>query len=160
MMSRGRMILTSLPGRIEMDPTSKYCCYTWETLSKCLNELVDEGLVKEDDIDSFNLPLYTPHEEEVRKIIDVEGSFTIGKLETLQMNHSDPRDGSYFGSDENAIGKKFAKLRRALTEPLLASHFGDHIIDNLFSKFAKHMSKKSLLEDIKVSPVMISLIKK
>ncbi|KAM7267230.1 hypothetical protein ACFE04_009396 [Oxalis oulophora] len=156
MMSGGRMILT-LPGRIEMDPTSKYCCYIWETLSKCLHELVDEGLVKEDDIDSFNIPLYNPHEEEIRKIIDMEGSFIIGKLETLQMN---PRNTFFDSDDENAIAKSFAKLGRALTEPLLASHFGDHIIDNLFSKFAKHMSKKSLLEDIKATPIMISLINK
>ncbi|XP_071724057.1 salicylate/benzoate carboxyl methyltransferase-like [Rutidosis leptorrhynchoides] len=117
------------------------------------------GTVKEDDIDLSNLPLYTPREEEVKEIIEKEASFIIETLKAFEINHSDPRDGNLV-FDENRIGNYFASERRAITEPMLARHFGDHIIDHLFSKYAKHMSSKSMLERIKHTTIVIYLINK
>ncbi|MFS7915555.1 putative methyltransferase [Helianthus anomalus] len=36
---------------------------------------LSQGLVRESDINSFNLPFYFPHEDELRSIIEADGSF-------------------------------------------------------------------------------------
>ncbi|KAI9165290.1 hypothetical protein LWI28_011124 [Acer negundo] len=64
--SKGRMVLTFI-GRSITDPSSKDCCYIWELLTKSFLELVDEGLVEATKVDSFNLPYYTPCEEELNR---------------------------------------------------------------------------------------------
>lgn len=42
--------------------------------------------MKKDDLDSFNMSYYTPREEEVRKMVEKEGSFNLDKLETFEAN--------------------------------------------------------------------------
>ncbi|KAJ4717089.1 Salicylate/benzoate carboxyl methyltransferase [Melia azedarach] len=49
----GRIMLTFM-GRSIADPSSKDCCYLWELLTKSLLELVDEGLIEDAQVDSFN----------------------------------------------------------------------------------------------------------
>lgn len=96
-----------------------------------------QGLVKEKDVDSFNLPYYEPCMEEVKAIIEEEGSFNADRLQMFEFN--DPNgdiDNKYQSAQSMANGL------RAVTEAMLASHFGETIIDNLFAKFAKHMAEE------------------
>nr|XP_017225923.1 PREDICTED: benzoate carboxyl methyltransferase-like isoform X2 [Daucus carota subsp. sativus] len=81
----GRMVLT-IVGRSGTDPTSKECCGLWELLVMSLQDMVAEGLLDEKDIDTFNLPLYTPCVDEVLAIVELEGSFKIDRWETSQVN--------------------------------------------------------------------------
>ncbi|MFQ6654011.1 hypothetical protein Gotur_025147, partial [Gossypium turneri] len=52
-----------------------------ERLKKEIGDMVQErcfirgGVVKEADVDSFNIPLYAPCKEEVAEIVEREGSF-------------------------------------------------------------------------------------
>ncbi|KAK1355340.1 JA-methyltransferase [Heracleum sosnowskyi] len=55
----GRMVLTLL-GRSNADPTIKDCCYIYGLLGKSLVDMSAQGLLHEEDITSFNLPLYAP----------------------------------------------------------------------------------------------------
>ncbi|KAK8634246.1 hypothetical protein V6N13_015074 [Hibiscus sabdariffa] len=85
MIGGGQMLLT-LIGRSISDPTSKDCCYLWDLFTKSLHDLVAEGLMHESDIDSFNVPYYFPCEEEVREIIESEGSFILDKIIVFEAN--------------------------------------------------------------------------
>ncbi|KAL5697587.1 salicylate carboxymethyltransferase [Ranunculus cassubicifolius] len=119
----GRMVIT-IVGRRSLDPTSKECCAVWELLSNTLAELVSEGRVELAKFDSFNWPIYCPCPEEVEAIIEEEGSFRLDSLDIFEV---------IAVSD---TGKNLSDTIRAVTKPVLASHFGEDIIDDLFHKYA------------------------
>ncbi|KAI3842986.1 hypothetical protein MKW92_010922 [Papaver armeniacum] len=78
----GRMVLT-ITGRISSDPTSKDCCSFWQLLSMSAYDMVLQGAIQEEKLNSFNIPAYYPSPEEIKSIIESEGSFTINQLETF-----------------------------------------------------------------------------
>ncbi|OMP06133.1 SAM dependent carboxyl methyltransferase, partial [Corchorus olitorius] len=97
------------------------------------------GDVKEEDVDSFNFPFYSPCKEEITAIIEKEGSFEIKRLEVFEVGGDEVKIGfKDIGMDQLIMQKSIygAKALRAVTEPLLSTHFGDAIMDKLFSRFA------------------------
>nr|POE69472.1 jasmonate o-methyltransferase [Quercus suber] len=77
----GRMVLTTM-GSIKSD--DPLCI--WEVVGLNLNDMVLEGLIEAEKLDTFNLPYYAPTTEEVKKAIEIEGSFTLLKLEVFKMD--------------------------------------------------------------------------
>ncbi|KAI3768617.1 hypothetical protein L2E82_19447 [Cichorium intybus] len=139
----GCMVLTTV-GRSTADLTSEDCCMIWELLAQSLHDMVKEGLIQESGFNSFNMPSYHPCEDEVRNVIQNEGSFSLDVLNVFQVNW-DPQDTDYAnttGYDEYSLvhGKNTANTIRAALEPLLISHFGNSIIDIVFNKFEKHVA--------------------
>ncbi|XVF15801.1 hypothetical protein REPUB_Repub09cG0187600 [Reevesia pubescens] len=160
--SGGCMILT-LNGRSNPDPSTEE--FTgWDLLAESLSDLVSEGVVKEGDLDSFNIPQYTPYKEEVRKIIEEEGSFEVDRLEVFEFdlnNQEDQVNNNNFVVDKYERGLKNANCVRAVTEHLLASHFGDAIIERLFARLAIHEAEHLDLDnDEKVVNIVVSMTKK
>ncbi|KAG8480793.1 hypothetical protein CXB51_025518 [Gossypium anomalum] len=95
------------------------------------------GVVKEADVDSFNIPLYAPCKEEVAEIVEREGSFEIKELQvfvvdTDPQNRDDKKDLDFNFCTQ--MGKNYANTMRAVLESIL--HFGDVILDELFKRFA------------------------
>ncbi|KAL4378932.1 hypothetical protein GQ457_02G030750 [Hibiscus cannabinus] len=142
----GKMLLT-LIGRSISDP-SKDCCYIWDLLAKSLHDLVVEGLMHESYIDSFNVPYYFPCEEEVRKIIENEGSFILDKIILFEENW-DFEDNDYnksFIFEKNKSGRNVANCLRAITEHIIVAHFGKNIVNDLFARYAhnvgEHLSRE------------------
>ncbi|KAI3760824.1 hypothetical protein L1987_51223 [Smallanthus sonchifolius] len=161
--SGGCMVLT-LVGRSVADPTSDDGCLLWELLAQSLHDMVKEGLVRESDINSFNVPIYYPCEDEVRNVIQNEGSFSLESLTTFQVNW-DPRDTDYKNSnDSNGLSQTHAentaKAVKAFTEPLLTSHFGKSIIDGLFKKYSKRVAQHLTNNKTRYFNLVISLAKK
>ncbi|KAI3822734.1 hypothetical protein L1987_10331 [Smallanthus sonchifolius] len=157
----GHMVLT-LPGRSKIDPTRDDCWSLWGLLTKSLLEMLKEELVRESDINSFNLPFYLPCEDEVRNIIQDVGSFSVDNMNVYEVSW-DPDDTDYTninGLKEPVTKKNTAKVIRAITEPLLTSHFGDSIIDVLFKKYEKHVTEHLAINKTKQFTIVISLTKK
>ncbi|XVF62070.1 hypothetical protein PTKIN_Ptkin08bG0187500 [Pterospermum kingtungense] len=153
----GHMILT-LMGR--SNPFVEF--YGWELLSKSLCDLVAEGVVEEADLDSFNIPQYTPYKEEVSEIIQEEGSFGLNSLEVFEVDWDIKEDvnNNDLVLDKYERGKKLADRVRAISEHLLAGHFGDAIIDTLFERLAIHEAENLDSDDEKVVNIVISMTKK
>ncbi|KAE8726879.1 hypothetical protein F3Y22_tig00005974pilonHSYRG00342 [Hibiscus syriacus] len=84
--SQGRMVLTFM-ARKNVDPSNED--YGWELVAKSLLDLVAQGVVEERDVDSFNLPFYTPCKQEVAEIVEREGSFEITDLQVFEVD-ADP----------------------------------------------------------------------
>ncbi|MED6208130.1 hypothetical protein PIB30_042308 [Stylosanthes scabra] len=52
-------------------------------LGLALNDMVREGLIEEAKLDSINMPRYGATPEEVKQVIESEGSFTLQRLEAI-----------------------------------------------------------------------------
>ncbi|XP_076898235.1 benzoate carboxyl methyltransferase-like [Bidens hawaiensis] len=165
----GRMVLT-LPGRSKVDPSSDECWRLWDLLTISLLELLEEALVQESDLNSFNLPFYLPCEDELWNIIQNDGSFSLDNMNVYEVNW-DPHDTNYTTTNDlnverghnhakNETKKSTTKLIRAIAEPLLSSHFGSSIIDVLFKKYEKHVAKHLAVNKTKQFTIVISLTKK
>ncbi|XP_004247832.1 S-adenosyl-L-methionine:benzoic acid/salicylic acid carboxyl methyltransferase 2-like [Solanum lycopersicum] len=153
LMKGGKMVLTFLGRESEDLSIKEYCCYIWELLAMVLNELVFEGLIEEDKVDSFDVPNYTPSPREVKYIVEKEGSFTINRLETTRVNWN---NSSY---ESNNGGYKMTRCMRAVAEPLLINQFGPKLMDLVFQKYEKIISDCMAKEKAEFVNVTVSLTK-
>ncbi|KAI3768691.1 hypothetical protein L2E82_19521 [Cichorium intybus] len=160
----GRLVLTFL-GRSSADPTTDYGCRIFELLAQSLLDMAKEGQIEESFINSFSVPHYTPCEDEVSNVIYDEGSFSLDTLNVFQVNW-DPYDTDYTNTkDSNELslvhGKNTSKIVRAVTEPLLTSHFKNSInIELLFQRFGKQVAEDMAKKKTRHFNVVISLTRK
>ncbi|XP_078165910.1 anthranilate O-methyltransferase 3-like [Carex rostrata] len=156
----GQMVLSFL-GRHKKDILDGEWSIIWGLLAESLDSMVREGLVEEKNMDTFNLPFYTPSAEEVEAIINLQGLFDIIHFQTFESN-LDP----FHNLDDDAVldnvqsGANCAKVIRSVIESMIASHFGSTIVDDLFSRFATNVAKHLLKEKLKFPILALSLKKK
>uniref|UniRef100_A0A1J3HUL4 Salicylate/benzoate carboxyl methyltransferase n=1 Tax=Noccaea caerulescens TaxID=107243 RepID=A0A1J3HUL4_NOCCA len=141
-MPNGRMILAFI-GRNASDPLFRDCFNPCQLLSDSLLDLVSEGLVKESEVDAFNMPFYDPNEGEVKEVVEREGSFEINMIETLEFVNHFPTSENVVdeSSDQFKHWQKIANGVRCITESILVPHFGEAIMDRLFHRYAVHAAK-------------------
>ncbi|RDX66339.1 7-methylxanthosine synthase 1, partial [Mucuna pruriens] len=123
-------------------------------------ELSSSGIMAK--LDLFDLPVYGPTAEEVRQVIEAEGSFTIETLMTIKIgwdaNLQEDVDDSIL--DSKMRGEFIAKSMRAVLEPLLSVEFGKDIMDELFSRFAKLVAQLIEMETLlEYTNVVVSMTK-
>ncbi|KAK2442611.1 S-adenosyl-L-methionine:benzoic acid/salicylic acid carboxyl methyltransferase [Trifolium repens] len=146
LVENGHMILTFL-GRKSDDPWSKECCYIWELMATVLNDMVLQGMIDEEKLNSFNIPNYYPSPLEVKLEVLTEGSFTMNRLEVSEVNWNafDFESGMQEESLMVENGYNMAQCMRAVAE--LISHFGKDVIKDIFDRYRKiltdRMSKES-----------------
>ncbi|KAE9456028.1 hypothetical protein C3L33_12075, partial [Rhododendron williamsianum] len=97
------------------------------------------GVITEEKVDSFNLPLYLPSIEEVKMVVEMDKCFTIEKICSL----SHP---SNYDSRPLDIERTCADIR-AIKENLMQDHFGSENMDQLFHLFGQNLQKNRLLYD-------------
>ncbi|XP_048615220.1 salicylate/benzoate carboxyl methyltransferase-like isoform X1 [Brassica napus] len=158
--SNGRMVLTFI-GRNTLNSDQFYrdCCHVWTLLSKSLGDLVFEGLVSKPKLDAFNMPFYDPNEQELKEVIQNEGSFEINDLEThgFDLGHSNCDNNEEYNYE---AGYNEAKSIRAVTEPMLIAHFGEDVIDILFDKYARHVTQHASCRNKTSVTLVVALTKK
>ncbi|ESQ44651.1 hypothetical protein EUTSA_v10003423mg [Eutrema salsugineum] len=158
----GRMVLTFI-GHKDVKPFCRDDFYLWSLLSDALIDLVSEGVVKQSEVDSFNVPFYNPSAGEVMKVVRNEGSFEINKIETYEHLVSYETDEEKDDDQSHGIkfGRKMANRARAITESMLIAHFGDTIIINhIFNKFAHHATQNYSFSGPTTFNIIMSLIRK
>ena len=119
-----------------------------------------QGLIDEEKMDSFNIPQYTPSPAEVKCEVEKEGSFTINRLEVSKVNWN-AYHGEFCPSDDHKDGAyNVAMLMRAVAEPLLVSHFGGGIIEEVFSRYQKIVADRMSKEKTEFVNVTVSLTRR
>ncbi|KAM3695357.1 hypothetical protein ACJW31_07G125500 [Castanea mollissima] len=129
----GCMVLTTMGSNKSVDPLS-----IWEVVGLKLNDMV---------LESQNwTPSICHTMEEVKKVIDAEGSFTLQKLEAFKVDWDTYIKKANRGLDKQAREAILASDIRAVGEPILASHFGEASMEDLFRRFKEvvldHMEKE------------------
>ncbi|XP_038709958.1 loganic acid O-methyltransferase-like [Tripterygium wilfordii] len=100
-----------------------------DLLGATLMDMVKEGLVSEEKVDTFNLPLYNASPQELKVLIDKNACFSIERMETIV------RDQGL--SDAAAIKSMILLRYRSGWEGMLSEHFGKDIINDLFDRYAE-----------------------
>ncbi|KAI3813560.1 hypothetical protein L1987_18286 [Smallanthus sonchifolius] len=155
MMAGGRMVLT-FAGRTIDDPRGEQSNHLWGPFAMALQDMVLEGLVEEEKFDSFNLPHYTASRTEIINLVNMEGSFTINNLEIFYVNWE-----AWKRQNDHSVGHGVAKAMRAVIEPLVANHFGEAIVDDVFMRYGKILTdRKSNKEYEAVVSITVSLTRK
>ncbi|GMY28511.1 jasmonate O-methyltransferase-like [Fagus crenata] len=156
----GRMVL-SFMGRRSMDPTTVESIHQWELLAQALMNMVSEGLVLEEKVDTFNAPYYGPCAEELELEIQKEGSFIMDRLEAVEVDWDGGVDMSNTTETVTvSSGQRVAKAIRAVVESMLESHFGRDIMDDLFRRHVELVDKHLAKTRTKYISLVIYLIRK
>lgn len=156
--SGGRMVLTIL-GKKSEDPSSSDGYYIWELLAMALNQMVSEGIIEEAKMDTFNIPQYTPSASDVKLEVEREGSFVIDSLQVSQIDWSVCAKELPTKPNRN-VGYELAQCMRAVAESMLASHFGDSILDDVFHRYSNILLDRITKENPKFYNVTAVMVKK
>ncbi|KAJ1408852.1 SAM dependent carboxyl methyltransferase [Sesbania bispinosa] len=107
---------------------------------------LSQGITKEDEMNSFNIPLYTPSPSEVKLEVLKEGSFTINCLEVSE--------NAYEYDDDSDRHKVATKCMRAVVESLLVNHFGEAIIEEVFRQYQQILTdhRKTIIQKNRDEP--------
>ncbi|KAJ1280805.1 hypothetical protein BS78_04G261200 [Paspalum vaginatum] len=158
LVSNGQMVLAFL-GRKNEDVLRGEVSYMWGLLSQALQSLVKQGRVEKEKLDSFNLPFYAPSVDEVRGVVKQSELFDICHIELFESNwdpHDDLDDGDLV-LDSVQSGVNVARSIRAVIEPLIVSHFGEHILDDLFEMYAENVAVHLQKVNTKYPVIVLSL---
>ncbi|KAJ8753745.1 hypothetical protein K2173_026421 [Erythroxylum novogranatense] len=115
----GGLMLLLIPGR----PSEVSLGPFFSLLESCLLDMAAKGLVSEDKIDYFNLPIYSPSIDELTTLILNNAHFSIARLDQLPQMPIIPLPS--------------AKECRAGFANIITEHFGSEVIDELFDRYAK-----------------------
>lgn len=128
----GRMVV-SLPGRRSDEPVNE-SSLVWGTAVQILGAMASEGVIDKERLDSLYIPVHGPSDEELREIIQEEGSFSV-----TEMRVHDPISGM-----DRALltPNRMVNSLRAAFEPIIVQHFGSHgeIMDEFVRTGEKHLS--------------------
>ncbi|EES15454.1 hypothetical protein BDA96_07G235300 [Sorghum bicolor] len=160
LVSGGQMVLAFL-GRKNKDVLHGEVSYMWGLLAQALQSLVKQGRVEKEKLDSFNLPFYAPSVDEVRDVIRQSQAFDVTHIQLFESNW-DPHDD--MEDDDGGLvldgvqsGVNVAKCIRAVIGPLIAHHFGDHVLDGLFELYAKNVAVHLQKVKTKYPVIVVSL---
>ncbi|KAE8733160.1 hypothetical protein F3Y22_tig00001478pilonHSYRG00219 [Hibiscus syriacus] len=138
---QGRMVLTFM-ARKNADPSNKD--YGWEFVVKSLLDLVAQKIQMWIHLTFLFIP---PCKEEVAEIVKREGSLEINNLQVFDVD-ADPintyevlRNKDIGFSIYTQMGKNIANTIEVVIEPMVCSHFGDAIIDKLFTRLAVNVEE-------------------
>lgn len=123
------IIILGLPDGIFLSQTAAGICN--ELFGSCLIDMAKLGVISEEKVDSFNLPLYYSSAKELEEIIKNNGHFCIERLN--MMNHP---------MTKRKLDVQFAISQfRAIFQGLLEEHFGRDDVDKIFEYFAKKFAE-------------------
>ncbi|MFS7983526.1 putative salicylate carboxymethyltransferase [Helianthus anomalus] len=111
-------------------------------------------------MDLFNIPQYTPSHKEVSNEVNKEGSFVIDCLEVSEVNWDACTNQNLNLSKDDTQGVNMSKCMRAVAEPLLLSHFGESIIEEVFARYTNVIKNRMSKEDAKLVNVTVSMTRK
>ncbi|CAM8937362.1 unnamed protein product [Rhodiola kirilowii] len=122
--------------------------FTSSLMGACLFDMAKEGLILEEDVISFNLPIYYPSVEELEGIIQQNGSFSIEKMEVLEL-HMDPH---------SITPEMIASLLKAVFGSVIGENFGYDIMDDMFCRYPdKFKQNAQYLRSLDFSDMFILL---
>ncbi|KAL9240156.1 hypothetical protein vseg_014406 [Gypsophila vaccaria] len=158
----GRMVLNIMATTKSYKPKDYFMT---NVLNIALKDMASQGLIESEKLDSFEIPFYPPTEEEVKSIIKSEGSFQVHRIQNFTVDwdvptKNDEKSDDYKEMDVYVRAKFAAGPIKSGSQCMITSHFGDHIIEDLYSRVTNIIAKKLSCGKLETFHHAISLIKK
>lgn len=136
----GGRLVVSLAGRRSEEPAAEFT-HAWESVALILSEMTSKGMINREKFDTFYIPIYGPSNEELKEIIQAEGSFSIREMQV----HEPARNVQ----SSLVSPSKMANLLRAGFEPIIVQHFGSsgEIMDEFVRTAEQRWSRQGSLEE-------------
>ncbi|KAJ4835869.1 hypothetical protein Tsubulata_026065, partial [Turnera subulata] len=99
----------------------------YDVMGSCLVDMVKLGLIDEEKVKAFNLPLYHPTTKELELLLERNAYFSVERIESLP--------GHLPGSVQ-----PITSFMRAVMEEVISQYFGKEIVHSLFELYAKKLS--------------------
>ena len=108
------------------------------------------------------MPYYAATPEEVRHVIETEGSFDIQRFEVFKVNWDANMDkgNKSLSFGKHSTGNYVAISIRVVVQSILASHFGEEIMDHLFDRYAIKIEEYLEVEKGEYTNMVISMKKR
>ncbi|KAK4736335.1 hypothetical protein R3W88_000032 [Solanum pinnatisectum] len=116
------LILPAIPSEI---PYSKIGYKMFTFLESSLIDMVNEGMLDESLVDSFNVPVYFPSIEDMTKVVEKNDFFSIEKIELTY-----PKSKLV----DEADAKTLIINLTAVLQQLFINHFGNKITEEIFTR--------------------------
>ncbi|CAI9098474.1 OLC1v1035125C1 [Oldenlandia corymbosa var. corymbosa] len=155
LVSGGGMVLI-LTGRNNPNHIDGGNSFFWEILSRSLATLVQKGIVEEEKLDSYEVHFYAPSKEELEDLVRKEESL---KLERIEMIETETNTGGN-GSDGISYGRKVAMTVRAVQESMIAHHFGEEILNELFEVYGRLIDEEMVKQGIRAYSTAAVVLRK
>ncbi|XP_059653335.1 loganic acid O-methyltransferase-like [Cornus florida] len=110
----------------------------FDLIGSTLMDMVNEGLVSEAQVDSFNIPAYCPSPKEIAQLVEENGCFSIERMQMM-----DPRSKMNAPLDAHT----FIMHLRAGMEGVFTKHFGSEIVGEMFDRVSQKSAEFSCLLD-------------
>ncbi|KAA8529781.1 hypothetical protein F0562_034119 [Nyssa sinensis] len=124
----------------------------FDFLASSLRDMVNEGLMNEAQLDSFNLPVYAPSPKEMALQVERNGCFSVERMEL-----TDPTSKI----DGPVDARKLIMHLRAGMEGVFSKHFGHEIVAEMFERsLGKSAKLSSLLESSCMKGTQLFLVLK
>lgn len=109
----------------------------FEFLGSALMDIANLGLISEEKVDSFNLPVHHPTKEELEGLIERNTHFSIERMEAIEI----PRTLA-------PTAEALSMHLKAGYHGLIGKHFGYEIIDEVFDRFRQKIAESSFLSNL------------
>ncbi|KAJ4835871.1 hypothetical protein Tsubulata_026067 [Turnera subulata] len=144
----GGLMVLLIPGL----PDGVHCSEThfganYDVLRSCLVDMVKLGLINEEKVKAFNLPIYHPTTKELEVLLERNAYFSVERIESLP--------AYLFPSVQSNTS-----FMRAAMEEVINQHFGKEIVHSVFEFYAKKLSANYIDYIQKQRNVFIVLILK
>lgn len=89
-----------------------------------------------------------------------DGSFMVDHLEVSEVKWDACTDYNLSLSEKDTQGYNMGKCMRAVAEPLFLNHFGESIVEEVFTRYTNVIKNRMSVEDTKLVNVTVSMTRK
>ncbi|KAF3437223.1 hypothetical protein FNV43_RR19976 [Rhamnella rubrinervis] len=121
----GGLVALILPGcPIGIPYSQVFIIKGLELLGSCFMDMAKKGIISEEKVDSFNIPIFFPSMQQLEAVVKRNGCFSIEMMDTIPQPKLKP--------------KVFSSTLRSGVEGMTKKHFGDEFdLDMLFDLLSK-----------------------
>lgn len=152
----GGLMVLIIPGhQLQGSPNDSHSFLnvTYRLLGSSLMDMAKKGVVSEEKVDSFNIPIYHMSPQELEAAVEHNGCFSIEGMEHL------PQVPKLDTVAQNA--QLIASHSRAVTEELFKQQFGDELIlDELFDLYRRKLEAQPSIFEFMGTTTFLAVLKR
>ena len=111
-----------------------------------------QGLVSEEKVDSFNIPIYYMSPKELEAAVERNGCFSVEGMENIRKVTK--------LSNVTESAQLLSSHGRAVMEGLFSQQFGDEILDELFDLYRNKLEENSSIFESMDATLFLAVLKR